>query len=281
MNINNYFNRKFYSKAGRSIHAKTKPQLYEREKLEKEEINLGYVQTELAKIQSEQSKKKKSQKKRIQSSASFLTTTRDMYMRAFKGTCMESPSPSKYSPNIDFIKPSSSSICNLRDRSNKVRRRMIRLPFCIDKKALECSYPKIKVHSELVLEESELQQKINLRRSKTPKGPAIRNFVSFDKQSNRKFIPLSPVSESRFNFVNHFPKVSTKARRSPVWDFSRVTERKMQYVPNIPGPYDYDDRVSKASPLQYSFDMSRMCGRNQNELNASVGSLRNPQKFFR
>lgn len=83
MNIQNYFNRKFYSKVGRSIHAKTKPQLFERGKLEKEEVNLDFVQTELAKIQSDQSKKKKLQKKRVQSSASFLTTTRDMYMRAF------------------------------------------------------------------------------------------------------------------------------------------------------------------------------------------------------
>lgn len=193
---------------------------------------------------------------------------------------MESPSPSKYTPNISAIKPSSNSLCNLRYRSNRIRRRLIKLPFCIDKKALECTYPKIKDHSQIVLEESELQQKINLRRSKTPKGPTVRNYINFSKQSKRKFIPLSPVAESRFNFIDHFPKVSTKNRRSPVWDFSRVAERKMQYVSNIPGPYDYDDKVSKASPLQYSFDMSKICGRNQNECNQSVGSLRNSRKIF-
>jgi hypothetical protein len=188
---------------------------------------------------------------------------------------MESPSPDLYKPNTNYIKPNISPALTYREDSKKTNQRVIKLPFCIDQTAMECSYPKIKDRSAIALYEKEFQQKLSLRRSKTPKDLELPNFVSFERQSPRKFLPLSPLSESRFDIINYLPKVSTKARRSPNWDFSRLTERKNPRTDFSPGPYDYDDKAVKGSPPLHVFDMSKVKGRGDEEYCMTVGSVRN------
>lgn len=188
---------------------------------------------------------------------------------------MESPSPDHYKPNTNYIKPNISPALTFREEPKKTNQRAIKLPFCIDQTAMECSYPKIKDRSAIALYEKEFQHKLSLRRSKTPKDLELPNFVSFERQSPRKFLPLSPLSESRFDIINYLPKVSTKARRSPNWDFSRLTERKNPRKDFSPGPYDYDDKAVKGSPPLHVFDMSKVKGRNNDEYYVTVGSVRN------
>ena len=80
--LNEYFDRKFFSKVGRATHASCKPQYSEYKYKEKAEVNMEFIQTELQKVQSELSSVRKT-KKKVLNSSSFLTTTRDGYMKAF------------------------------------------------------------------------------------------------------------------------------------------------------------------------------------------------------
>ena len=80
--LNDFFDRKFFSKIGRATHASCKPQFSDSRSKEKSEISLNFIQTELQKVQTEISSMEKFKKKALHSS-SFLATTREGYMKAF------------------------------------------------------------------------------------------------------------------------------------------------------------------------------------------------------
>ena len=78
-----YFNRKFYSKVGRAVHANCKPQFTHQDSKERAEITTDFIHSELSKVENEIKVLQKRQKKKVTNSSSFLATTREHYMKLF------------------------------------------------------------------------------------------------------------------------------------------------------------------------------------------------------
>ena len=106
------------------------------------------------------------------------------------------------------------------DGLNHNKKRMISLPACIDKSVYECSYPNKRESSFVEANESEIGE--FLYKKKFIKSYSVRgeNLVLFEKQTKRKFLPVHNVADSRFEAIDYFPHIYSKAKRSPVCDFS-------------------------------------------------------------
>ena len=126
---------------------------------------------------------------------------------------------------------------------------------------LECTYPKSQETTPHQITEQDLMVKVFKVRSKTPKVSQILGSVYFEKQSNRRFIPLPLAGDSRFEAINHFPRISTKSSYLPSFNFAKCTSRKEASGNCSPGPCQYNDAASKSSKILHGFDMKKATGR--------------------
>ena len=222
--MKDYTNRKFYSKVGRASNSNNKSHCVPYESHRINEITMEFILSELEKVKKENTIHKR-RKRRSRGTSSFLTNTRENYMKPFvttnqTPTSADSPMPGKYSPNVNFIKPSPSPVLKLRKEPKNTKSRLISLPTCIDRSVYECVYPNKRENSVLGVEVSEIEtffDKKKFVKSYSVKG---KNLVLFEKQSPRKFLPVHSVADSRFELMDYFPKISSKVKRSPVCDFS-------------------------------------------------------------
>lgn len=152
-----------------------------------------------------------------------------------------------------------------RDQSESAkltRNKQITLPSCIDTSIFECSYPKKHESVNVTVNEVDLENHAQLKRFIKSKSLRRRkNFVDFEKQTKRLFLPNHKVSDERFEVVNYFPQISTKAKRLPIIDFTCYRDRDEEKLSNSPGFYDYDDRIAKSMKALHGFDMGKVRGR--------------------
>ena len=153
----------------------------------------------------------------------------------------------------------------LREESKLKKSRKIVLPLCVDLNNLECTYPKTQENTPHHITEKELLEKVHKVRSKTPRASHIHGSINFGKQSDRRFIPLPPAADSRFEVINRFPRISSKSSHPPSVNFSKYTSRKEASPDCSPGPCQYSDGVAKSSKILYGFDMKKLTGRKYTE----------------
>lgn len=227
--MKDYVNRKFYSKVGRASNSSNKASCPPTESHKIKEITMDFIRSELEKVRKEISKTK-NRKKNHKGTSSFLTNTRENYMKPFViltqiPTSNESPVPGKYSPNVNFIKPSPSPVLKIRGKSENAKKRLVSLPSCIDPSIFECSYPKKREKSVVEVDESEIGGFLDNKRFLKCYSVRGENLVLFEKQTKRMFLPEHSVADSRFEVMDYFPRISSKAKRSPVCDFSNRVGR--------------------------------------------------------
>jgi hypothetical protein len=152
-------------------------------------------------------------------------------------------------------------VLRFREHSEGSKSRLISLPSCIDTSVFECLYPKKTENSTISISELEKQadEKRFLKSKSLKKN---RNLVVFERQTKRLFLPYHKVADERFEQFNHFPKISSKAKRLPVIDFTYYIDRREENLRNSPCFYDYDDRIAKSTKALHNFDMGKVPGRN-------------------
>lgn len=174
-------------------------------------------------------------------------------------TSHESPNPGRYNPKSDFVRPNVSAGPVMRGgtASESCRNKMAVLPNCVDTNSLKCVYPKTPENKEKGITEEELLKKIEKNRVEIMNFTTVSGMISFDKQSDRKFLPLLPTIDSRFESINYFPRISTKSTHSPQFNFGKFASRKESNPSISPGPYD----IEKTYKVLYGFDMKKRTGR--------------------
>jgi hypothetical protein len=80
--MKDYANRKFYSKVGRASNSINKSHIVPYESHRINEITMDFILTELEKVKKENSSHKR-HKRRSRGTSSFLTNTRENYMKPF------------------------------------------------------------------------------------------------------------------------------------------------------------------------------------------------------
>jgi hypothetical protein len=81
--LKDYTGRKFYSKVGRASNASSKPHYPTSQNRSYHDITMDYIRDELEKARIENIKKLRLRKKHQSNTSSFLSTTRETYMRQF------------------------------------------------------------------------------------------------------------------------------------------------------------------------------------------------------
>lgn len=245
--MKDYTNRKFYSKVGRASNSSNKAPCPPTESLKIKEITMDFIRSELEKVRKE-ILKTKNDKKDHKGTSSFLTNSRENYMKPFvtptqTPTSNASPVPGKYSPNVNFIKPSPSPVLKIRGKSENIKKRLVSLPSCIDPSIFECSYPKKREKSVVEVNQSEIGGYLDNKKFVKSYSVKGENLVLFEKQTKRMFLPEHSVNDSRFEVMDYFPRISTKAKRSPVCDFSNRVGRNRSE--GIMDKTDYKNRSFK------------------------------------
>lgn len=108
----------------------------------------------------------------------------------------------------------------MRQKAKNSKTRLVSLPTCIDRSVFECVYPNKTENSVLDIEVSEIENFLDKKKFVKSYSVKGKNLVLFEKQTTRKFLPVHCVADSRFELMDYFPKISSKAKRSPVCDFS-------------------------------------------------------------
>ena len=81
--IKDYSSRKFYSKVGRASNASSKPHYPPNQHRSFQDITMDYIKVELEKAKNENLRKIRLKRKHNSHTSSFLSTSREVYMRAF------------------------------------------------------------------------------------------------------------------------------------------------------------------------------------------------------
>lgn len=150
----------------------------------------------------------------------------------------------------------------IRSVSNISRKSKVNIPNCSDSEDLTNQNP-VKTINTLETQASNLDTQIENEKVSQKKTEDTFNLsfssgngLSFDKQSPRKPTP-TPQNDSRFETINHFPRISSKYKSTPAVDFNKVTPRKEQLRSFSPSFYSFSDKPIKRKLKIGYVDMSK------------------------
>ncbi|CAG9317237.1 unnamed protein product [Blepharisma stoltei] len=226
------------------------------------------LKKELAKVQQEIMDQEIQTSGKGQMTSSFKCQSRIQREKVLSGKIEDVPTATQYSPLFTIVKPKVIGGCLARSSTATPRKQRIHLPSCLNHE-LECIYPKKSVintdtHKNRIdaNEYENLIQKISrIKRRKTPELPKQHvPEVDFNKQTERKYIPLNLVNEARFE-----TKRDPFLRNSSP-DFAKFSERKYSVTKDDIGFYNakfefvraritQDIDFSKTSPRLSIFEM--------------------------
>ncbi|CAG9310371.1 unnamed protein product [Blepharisma stoltei] len=226
------------------------------------------LKKELVRVRTEMRLLEKENSERGEMTSSFKCPSRNQRERVFSSKNEEIPPATKYNPLFTLVKPKVKGGYLGRPKSASPKKQRINLPICLNHE-LDCKYPikpAIKSYSiangmELSEYENLIQKVSRIKKHRTPETQKLHTpEVNFNKQIERKYIPLNLVHESRFELKRDpFPRNS-----SP--NFAKSLERKQSvakddfraYQPKFEAIYKkttQDIDFSKMSPRLPTFDM--------------------------